>query len=490
MTANERIRRLNQAPEGSGSYVLYWMQRSQRAQHNHALEFAVDAANERRIPIIVVFAVTDSYPEANERHFQFMLEGLADVRESLADRGIDFFLKHGHPTEVIPGVARNARLMVCDRAYLRHLRAWRRDVAEAVSCPVYEVEDNVVVPVEQASRKREFAARTIRRKIMSQVDAYTSLPQEHRPQVPLDREDRARLGKGCLDPRDPAALCRSLSLDRSVGAVSRFYRGGAAEGMRRARELFENRLGAYVANRNQPKTDDTSHASMYLHFGNISPIWLVLEVRRRAAEAGGERVEDGSPETTAQAVAESADSFVEELVVRRELAHNYVFYEDHYDSYSALPPWALQTLSEHAADERPQLYSPEELAEAATEDEYWNAATREMITTGYMHNYMRMYWGKKILEWSPDPETAFNTTLEMNNRYFLDGRDPNSYANVAWIFGLHDRPWQERPIFGKVRIMKASGLKRKCDMPGYLAKVDRLSAGAADGPSTQGELFR
>jgi deoxyribodipyrimidine photo-lyase len=227
---------------------------------------------------------------------------------------------------------------------------------------------------------------------------------------------------------------------------------------------------------------------MYLHFGQISPIWLVLEARRRAAAARAESDEGASDAETAHARAESVDSFIEELVVRRELAHNYVFYEENYDSYHALPPWALQTLTEHAGDERSYLYSDAELAEAATHDEYWNAATREMTYTGYMHNYMRMYWGKKILEWSPDPETAFNRALELNNRYFLDGRDPNSYANVAWIFGLHDRPWQERPIFGKVRIMKASGLKRKCDMPGYLAKVEGLTRGSHGTPH-QGDLF-
>ena len=460
-----RVRRLDQRSEGSGQYVLYWMQRSQRAFHNHALEFAIDAANERKLPVLVLFALTADYPEAQERHYRFMVEGLADVEKDLETRGIPFLLRLGNPPDVAAELAQDAQLVVCDRAYLRHLRKWRRAVAEAVACPVYEVETDVVVPLESASTKREFAARTIRRKIMSKLDEFCRLPREGEP-------SRRLASSTFADLSDPAALLDSLQIRRDVAAVSQHFTGGSAEGMRRATELFDRRLYAYTKNRNQPKTDDTSHASMYLHFGHISPIWLVQEARQRS---------DGASGSEADAIRESVDSFIEELVVRRELAHNYVFFEPNYDSYDALPPWAQTTLAEHEGDERPYIYSRDELEAAATHDEYWNAAQREMLHTGYMHNYMRMYWGKKILEWSPTPREAFVTTLSLNNTYFLDGRDPNSYANVGWIFGLHDRPWQERPIFGKVRIMKASGLERKCDMSGYLDKVARL-----DG---QGELF-
>ena len=484
-----RLRKLNQQAEGgataAGAFVLYWMQRSQRGRHNPALEYAVAAANDRELPIVVMFALTDDYPEAQERHFQFMLEGLQDLSETLSRRGIPFLLKHGHPPDMALRLAEHADLLVCDRAYLRHLRAWRRQLAEAAPCPVHEVEGDVVVPVETASSKREFAARTIRRKITSRLKEFLSLPETVTPRVSLDRaklpgEIRDRLFADTLDPADPTALCDSLRIRREVPRVSRFFRGGTSEGMRRARQLFREAFSRYADNRNQPGTDDSSHASMYLHFGQISPVWLALEARASAKEADDEKI------------AESADSFVEELVVRRELAHNYVFYEKNYDSYDALPPWALTTLREHEGDERPWLYSLGELEEAETHDEYWNAAMREMLATGYMHNYMRMYWGKKILEWSPSPREGFERALHLNNKYFLDGRDPNSYANVAWIFGLHDRPWQEREIFGKVRIMKASGLERKCNMPDYLEKVRRLSAteGARDdGAERQGELF-
>ena len=167
-------------------------------------------------------------------------------------------------------------------------------------------------------------------------------------------------------------------------------------------------------------------------------------------------------------------AYLEELIVRRELAANFVEFESRYDDYACLPGWARATLDAHRADRRPHIYTREQLESARTHDRYWNAAMREMRDTGFMHNYMRMYWAKKILEWSSDPAAAFRTVLHLNNKYFLDGRDANSYANVAWVFGLHDRPWPERPVFGKVRYMNAKGLERKFDMAAYLRAVDAL----------------
>jgi deoxyribodipyrimidine photo-lyase len=198
--------------------------------------------------------------------------------------------------------------------------------------------------------------------------------------------------------------------------------------------------------------------SKYLHFGQISPTWLALEARKHSAEAG-----------------DNVATFIEELLVRRELSMNFVHFRDDYDCYESLPAWARQTLTEHRADPRPYLYTRAQLEAAETHDPYWNAAMREMRHTGYMHNYMRMYWGKKILEWSVTPEEGFAAALAINNRYFLDGRDANSFANIAWVFGQHDRPWGERPIFGKVRYMNARGLERKCDIKAYVSKVERLT---------------
>ena len=228
-----------------------------------------------------------------------------------------------------------------------------------------------------------------------------------------------------------------------------------------SRFLRQN-LNDYQEHRNQPQTNDVSHMSKYLHFGQISPVWLALQAEKQK-KAGRQNVY----------------SFMEELLVRRELAINFVEFTENYDSYEALPSWARLTLAQHQHDPRPHLYSRHHLEAAATHDPYWNAAMREMRETGYMHNYMRMYWGKKILEWSATPELAFRTALSLNNKYFLDGRDANAFSNVAWVFGQHDRPWPERAIFGKIRYMNAAGLERKCDIRGYVAKVDGLIGSAA-----------
>ena len=448
-----RVRPLNSYESAPGDYVLYWMQQSQRALGNHALEYAVELANKLGRPLVVGFGLMDDYPEANLRHYVFMLEGLRETALALAKRGIGFVLRNGSPARVALELAQRACLVVCDRGYLRQQRAWRRQVAAEAKCRVVEVESDVIVPVEITSQKAEFSARTLRLKIQSQLADYL---QEL---VPVDVQHHADGLKvpPSLELCDPEALARSLKLDHSVMPVTRFFRGGTNA----AEQLFQAFLGeglrSYTAHRNQPQTNDVSHMSMYLHFGQISPSWLALEARKHAAEAG-----------------DDVATFIEELLVRRELAINFVHFNQHYDRYENLPEWARRTLDDHRRDKRPHLYSREQLEAAETHDLYWNAAMREMRDTGYMHNYMRMYWGKKILEWTATPEEAFATALAINNRYFLDGCDANSFANIAWIFGQHDRPWTERPVFGKVRYMNARGLERKCDIAAYVAKVEEL----------------
>jgi deoxyribodipyrimidine photo-lyase len=261
-----------------------------------------------------------------------------------------------------------------------------------------------------------------------------------------------------VDLSDTDAALERLKLDHSVRPVRRF-RGGTREARRRLRGFLETGLDGYAEGRSEPGAFQCSLLSPYLHFGQISPVEVALAVR------------DASDRAEADCRA-----YLEELVVRRELAANFVNFEADYDRYEALPKWARATLERHRSDPREPIYTRDELAGARTHDRYWNAAMREMVHTGFMHNYMRMYWAKKILEWSPGPEAAFQTTLYLNNRYFLDGRDASSYANVAWIFGLHDRPWAERRVFGKVRYMSASGLERKFDMAAYLRAVDALVA--------------
>jgi deoxyribodipyrimidine photo-lyase len=447
-----RIKLLNDADIRKGDYVLYWMQQSQRAEYNHALEFAVSQANKLDSMLLVAFGLMDDYPEANLRHYTFMLDGLSETRAVLASRGIKMVVRRGHPSAVALKLGRRASMIVCDRGYLKHQRDWRVRLAQQAPCPVVQVESDVVVPLEVVSDKAEYAARTIRPKIHRNLEAY--LVGLKRTKV---KHQSLGLKISGIDLEDTAGLLRKLKLDRSVPPVSDFFKGGTSWAVKRFDEFMRRRLKYYDQNSNQPQTNDLSHMSPYLHFGQISPLYLALKTGRAA----------DSLKTVKEA-------YIEQLIVRRELAMNFAYHTPDYDAYTCIPGWAEKTLAEHARDKRDYIYSRRQLENAATHDAYWNASMLEMKHTGFMHNYMRMYWGKKILEWSETPQKAFRTTLALNNKYFLDGRDPNSYTGVAWIYGVHDRAWTERPIFGKTRYMAASGLERKCDIAAYVKKVNDL----------------
>ena len=448
-----RIQSLNETPAASGRYVLYWMQQSQRALHNPALTHAIEIANDAGVPVRVVFGIMDQFPEANERHYTFMLEGLQETRCTLAQRGIPMEVYHGHPVDVALEHAADAVELVVDRGYLRHQRAWRKRVADEAPCHVVQVEGDVVVPVEVPTDKPEYAARTIRPKIHDHLDRFLRVPASLTPEHTGEDVETAGLP---LD--DVSSVIAQLSLNDRVPAVSSLFRGGTFEAKAILDDFLETQLAGYDDNRNQIHTHAVSHMSKYLHFGQVSPVWLAQQIQQ-----------SGGP-------AEDVDSYIEELIVRRELAINHVYFcPDTYDDWACLPEWARDTLLEHAEDEREYVYNLEAFEQSRTHDPYWNAAMKEMRDTGYMHNYMRMYWGKKILEWTPDPQTALQWTLHLNNKYFLDGRDPNSYANVLWIFGLHDRGWKERPVYGKTRYMSQNGLKRKADPDAYVDKVNRLA---------------
>lgn len=451
MTREGRVTRLNRWGMRDGRYVLYWMQASQRAQCNHALEYAVEAANDRGKPLLVFFGLTDGYPEANERHYAFMIEGLREVRRSLARRGIDMVILHRSPDEGAAELARDSCLVVVDRGYTRIQRAWRRRAASRIDCPLVQVESDVVVPVEEASPKEEYSAATLRRKISGRIRGYLVPPEEAKLRKTLSFRGIDR-----FDVEDVDNALARLSIDRSVSApkADRALRGGENAAKAHLEDFLARRLDDYPEARNDPAADATSRMSPYLHFGQISPLHIAL----RAIETGGPGV----------------DAYLEELIVRRELAVNFVFYNDRYDRIENLPEWCRKTLTRHRKDRREYRYGIREFEGARTHDPYWNAAQKEMVETGRMHGYMRMYWGKKILEWAETPEEAYRIALLLNNRYEIDGRDPNGFAGVAWCFGKHDRPWGERPVFGTIRYMNDKGLRRKFDADAYVRRIDSL----------------
>jgi deoxyribodipyrimidine photo-lyase len=453
MIEAERIQRLNQRPAAPGRYVLYWMQQSQREAHNPALEISVAEANRRYQSVVVLFVLMERYAQANERHFAFMLQGLREVAVALRRRGIAFAVRRGEATDVVLELARDASMLICDRGYLRNQRAWRTALARQAPCPVVQVEGDVVVPVDEVTDKAEYAARTIRPKILKKRDMY--LRSLTRVRI---NHASMKIQPACdFDPLDPAKTLSMLDIDRSVGESTHFL-GGTSEARKRLRTFRNRGLVDYSQAKNDPAEPRCSGLSPYLHFGQISPVEAALKVARTENCAVADR-----------------EAFLEQLIVRRELAINYVLHQPRYDKYAALPEWTRRTLREHGDDARPFQYTLRALESAATHDPYWNAAMKEMVKTGYMHNYMRMYWGKKVIEWSATPERAYRHILTLNNKYFIDGRDPNSFTSVAWLFGLHDRPWTERAVFGKIRYMNAAGLERKFDIRRYVEWVDNLA---------------
>jgi deoxyribodipyrimidine photo-lyase len=449
-----RVRPLNDEPiDTSRKYVLYWMQASERTDLNFALEYAIEQANHHDLPLVVAFGLMDNYPEANERHYAFLLQGLRDVQFALHDRGIKFVIRHGMPAEVALKLSSEAAMIVCDRGYTRHQRAWREQVGTEASVRVIEVESDVVVPVSTASSKLEYGARTLRPKIHRLWDDYL---RDHRPIEVKHDSTRLRLASD-FDLSQSNAVLEKLKLDRSVKPVEMFV-GGQDEAARRLKAFVDHKLDGYAEGRNEPAAGQSTTLSPYLHFGHISPIRIALAVMRKQGVRSADR-----------------DALLEELIVRRELSMNLCLYNEKYDQYAGTPDWARHTLAQHVDDERPVIYTDAELEAAETHDPYWNAAQLQMNLTGFMHNYMRMYWGKKILEWSRSPKQAFERTLRINNKYFLDGRDPNSYCGVQWVYGTHDRPWgPKRRIFGTIRYMNDKGLERKFKIDQYVQQMDDL----------------
>lgn len=452
MIENERIHFLNENPiNQAGKYVIYWMQSSQRIEYNHAFEYALDKANQLNKNLVVYFGITEQYPEANERHYYFMLEGLKEIKAKLYEKNIRFLMLKGSPEVEILNL-NEAVLIVSDAGYLRHEKLWRKYVSEQCNCQFVNVETNVIVPVKYASNKEEYSAATLRRKLSKLIDEFLILPQS------LDYrggfESELNFYNEIL-VEDTENVIKKLNIDKNVKKITQFV-GGTSQAKKLIEYFLENKLEVYDIMRNEPSGGICSEMSPYLHFGQISPVYIykkVLEFCEKDSKYDN-----------------SKKSYLEELFVRRELAMNFVNYNEHYDSYEGIPNWAKVTLEAHVLDNREYVYELEQLEKASTHDMYWNAAQNELILTGKMQGYMRMYWGKKVIEWTENPRKAYEILIYLNNKYELDGRDANGYAGVAWCFGKHDRPWGSRNIFGNVRYMANSGLKRKFDMEKYIDK--------------------
>lgn len=430
--------------------VVYKMSRDQRVAYNHAIEYGLQAAVQSKSDFVVCFNLVGNFLNAPERHFIFMLEGLKETALELQHLNIPFKLLIGEPAGEVPNYLAEVKagMLITDFDPLKIKRKWNDDINKNIGVGFKEIDTHNIVPARQISPKEEFAAYTLRPKIRKTEAEF--LKELAYP----DKFDYER--EYTLDNLSQFENIDYSAFDKSVALVSHIKPGRAAA-LETLDTFIKHRIQKYDTLRNEPGADFQSELSPYLHFGQISSLEAVLRAR------------------DADAPQEAIDSFVEEIFVRKELADNYCLYNHNYDSFDGFRDWAKVTLIEHIADKREYIYTAEQFENAETHDPYWNAAQREMAERAKMHGYMRMYWAKKILEWTETPEQAMAIAVYLNDKYSLDGRDPNGYAGIAWsIGGIHDRGWTERPIFGKIRYMNDKGLKRKFDMESYLRKVNSV----------------
>jgi deoxyribodipyrimidine photo-lyase len=425
---------------------------------NPALDVAIEAGNLLDLPVVVYFKVIANYPNANLRHYHFLQQGLRDVEEDAAERGVGFVVRRvpdGSLEESLEKV--QAALLIGDENPCREPERWRKLLAKRLKLPYWTVDADVLVPSRVFGRSFVLLHH-FRPHLKAELPNYLVAPNNA---VPRHKWEPVKKLEGySLDRNITEGFSK---LDRTVGPVDSFT-GGTHAALRRLREFVSLELKDYGVARNHPEVRGTSRLSPYLHFGNIGPITIALAVKEAMA--------DGN------VAAEVGDKFLDELIGWRELAVLFVRHEPNYDNWECAAPWARKTLIEHTGDSRPHRYTMRQLERAETGDELWNAAQLEMVNTGWMHSYMRMYWAKKILEWAPDPERAFESAVFLNDRYELDGRDPNGYAGIAWaIVGRHDRPWFNRPIFGLIRPMSGAAVAKKFDAEKYI----RQQGGEGDG---------
>ncbi len=451
MNLSNRVTKLNNTKENTkGRYVLYWMQMFKRASHNYALNVAIQMANERRLPLVVYEGLKFYYPWACDRFHTFILEGVEEKYAEFAERGIRyvFYLQRNNrdPKKTVARLAKDAALLVTDDYPCFIIPEHNERIAQ-LNLPVYAVDANGMVPL-SALPKEEYAAFTIRPKIQRLLpDLPRAIVTPHvevqKPELDVDCPETT------ISSDNIAELVSQCDIDHSV-KPSKLYHGGTKAGRKRLTHFIRGILPHYNKTHNEPSFDGVSRLSPYLHFGFLSIQEVVDAVERSNALKPGK------------------EAFLEQVIVRRELSFNFTRHNPDYDSLKSLPDWALQTMREHADDPRPELLDADVIEKGETYDELWNAAQRELVCTGHLHNYVRMLWGKRVIEWQRSYEMAFELLVHLNNKYALDGRDPNSYAGILWCFGKHDRPWFDREIFGTLRYMTSQSMGKKFRSKEYI----------------------
>ncbi len=476
-----RVAACNEAdPRPDADYVLHWMAAVRRTTWNFSLERAVEWARELSKPLVVVETLASGRRWDSDRHHAFVLGGMADNQSACEAHGVRYYpyveTDPGSALDLVAALADRACAVVTDDYAIRECADDSAALAARLKVAAERVDSNGLLPLRAADRPfptayafRRFLHRTL-------PDHLTEFPRQNplaRTRLPklrgLPREITSRWAPASakLLSAEPAALAR-LPIDHEVSAAE--LPGGPTAARKALQRFLGSKVQGYADERNHPAADVTSGLSPYLHFGHVS----THEIFHELAKAEGWSPTRLADKPTGKregwwGMSPAAEAFLDELITWREVGFNMCAQTADYDEYESLPEWALTTLADHAADPRPHLYSLEELERGRTHDALWNAAQAEIVRTGRMHNYLRMLWGKKILEWSPSPGEALDAMIELNNKYGLDGRDPNSYSGIFWVLGRYDRPWgPERPIFGKVRYMSSENTVRKLRLGDYL----------------------
>jgi len=443
----KRTQKLNNKEINSSGPIIYWMSRDQRVHDNWALLYAQELSKELNLPLAVVFSLNPKFLEATLRQYDFMLQGLKEVEKELKNLNISFFLLEGSPEDTIVKFCKKNEVaaVITDFSPLKIGRRWREKIAQEIEIAMIEVDAHNVVPCFVASDKQEFAAYTIRPKIKKLLpDFLTEIPSIKSQEHTIKKEKI-----------DWDSVYKSLEIDFEVKPVN-WIQPGYKNGMKLLHEFINQKLQDYNEDRNNPNLDKISNLSPYLHFGQVSAQRIAYDINEKIKNT-------------------TKDSFLEELIVRKELADNFCYFNHNYDNTQGFPAWAQESHKNHVKDKREYIYTKHALEKGATHDPLWNASQLEMVKTGKMHGYLRMYWAKKILEWTETPEDALKIAIYLNDKYELDGRDPNGYTGIAWsIGGVHDRPWFTRPIFGKIRYMSFNGCKNKFDVDTYINKIQNL----------------
>lgn len=481
-----RLRILNSiSVNEDAKFVVYWMQINRRFEYNYALEYAVELANELKKPLLIYEGLSSSYPWASDRFHSFILDGMIEHEMLSKKEKFNYFnyveKESNDGKGLIYDLVRDASVLVSDDYPVFIINEHNKRVASKIKIPFHVVDSNGIIPFSK-TQKAPFTAFHFRKIIQKEfAECYHLFPVmkpldllENKEPIQLENEFLNKFHSVNLSQISVEELISQISIDHSVKRINE--KGTREEALKRYKDFISKKIYSYNGKRNHPDQLATSRMSGYLHFGKISVYDMIEMILINYKSNWNPHLlsyQNGQSGNFYQ-LPESIESFFDELITWREVGFHYAHHTQNYDSYDSLPDWAKKTLEDHESDKREFIYSLDEFENAKTHDAIWNAAQRELVMEGRIHNYLRMLWGKKILEWTPNAKVALDIMIHLNNKYAIDGRDPNSYSGIFWVLGRFDRAWAERPIFGKIRYMSSEQTKKKVELKNYLKKYSRF----------------